>query len=99
MINIYYKIFYCMQIRISPMLVNCVNPASAFRHQGQSGTAGHGLVWHCPDLTIRKRELLFVVPHNGLIHDINEQSWNFKTVYGGQEPRGNKVIVPARQAI
>jgi hypothetical protein len=25
-------------------------PASAFRHQGQSGTAGHGLVRQCPTL-------------------------------------------------
>ncbi len=29
------------------LVVNCVNPAMAFRSQGQSGTAGHGLVWHC----------------------------------------------------
>ncbi len=29
-------------------LSNCLNPASAFRHQGQSGSAGHGLVRHCP---------------------------------------------------
>jgi hypothetical protein len=28
--------------------VNFVNPASAFRHQGQSGTAGHGLAQLCP---------------------------------------------------
>jgi hypothetical protein len=31
-------------------VVFCVNPPSAFQHQGQSGTAGHGLVWHCPAL-------------------------------------------------
>ncbi len=29
-------------------VVNCLSPASAFRYQGQSGTAGHGLVRHCP---------------------------------------------------
>jgi hypothetical protein len=29
-------------------LVNSVTPSSAFRHQGQSGTAGHELVRHCP---------------------------------------------------
>ncbi len=28
--------------------VTCVSPASAFRHKDQSGTAGSGLVWHCP---------------------------------------------------
>jgi hypothetical protein len=28
--------------------VNCANPASAFRHQGQS--AGHGIAWTCPGL-------------------------------------------------
>jgi hypothetical protein len=28
-------------------VVNCVNPASAFRHQAQSDTADHGLVRHC----------------------------------------------------
>jgi hypothetical protein len=31
-----------------PPVVNFVRPASVFRHQGQSGTAGHGLVRHCP---------------------------------------------------
>jgi hypothetical protein len=31
-------------------VVICVNPASAFQRQGQSGTAGHGLVRHCPAL-------------------------------------------------
>jgi hypothetical protein len=30
--------------------VNCVNPESAFRHQGQSGTADRRLVQHCPAL-------------------------------------------------
>jgi hypothetical protein len=33
--------------KVSPV-VNFFNPASAFRHQGQSGTFGHGLVRHCP---------------------------------------------------
>ncbi len=28
--------------------VNFFSPASAFQHQGQSGTAGHRLVRHCP---------------------------------------------------
>jgi hypothetical protein len=27
--------------------VICFNPEPAFRHQGQSGIAGHGLVLHC----------------------------------------------------
>jgi hypothetical protein len=31
-----------------PPVVNFVSPASVFQHQGQSGTAGHGLVQHCP---------------------------------------------------
>ncbi len=30
--------------------VNFFSPASAFWHQGQSGTAGDGLVRHCPAL-------------------------------------------------
>ncbi len=35
--------------KVSPVSVilpifNCLSPALAFRHQGQSGTAGHGLV-------------------------------------------------------
>jgi hypothetical protein len=34
-------------------LVNCVSPASAFCHQGQSGTAGHVLVRHCPALHLK----------------------------------------------
>jgi hypothetical protein len=29
-------------------LVRQVSPASAFRHQPQSGTAGHGLIRQCP---------------------------------------------------
>jgi hypothetical protein len=31
---------------------NCVIPASAFRHQGQSGTAGHELTRHCQAMAI-----------------------------------------------
>ncbi len=27
-------------------------PALAVRHLGQSGTAGHGLVWHCPAMIL-----------------------------------------------
>ncbi len=45
-------------------------PASAFRHQGQSGTAGHGLVRHCPAMqrgvsfphTQRMTTLTFSIP-------------------------------------
>ncbi len=33
---------------------NCISPASAFRHQGQSGTSGHGLVRHCPANALAK---------------------------------------------
>ncbi len=33
-------------------LVNCASPASAFRHQAHSGTAGHVLVRHCPAMSI-----------------------------------------------
>ena len=36
------------------LVVNSVNPASAFRHQGQSGTAGHGLVRHRPAIVDRQ---------------------------------------------
>jgi hypothetical protein len=32
-----------------------VSPASVFRHQGQSGTAGYGLVWHCPAMLLTKK--------------------------------------------
>jgi hypothetical protein len=31
-------------------LVNCLSPASVFLHQGKSGAADHGLVWHCPPM-------------------------------------------------
>jgi hypothetical protein len=34
--------------------VNCLSPASAFRHQGHSGTAGHGLVRHCPAMFLQR---------------------------------------------
>jgi hypothetical protein len=33
---------------------NLVSPAKLFRHQGQSGTAGHGLVWYCPAMPLDK---------------------------------------------
>jgi hypothetical protein len=41
------------QEKVSPAtaflpVVSCVSPTSAFLHQGQSGTAGHRLVRHCP---------------------------------------------------
>ncbi len=42
----------CMEKVISTsiflLLANCVIPASAFRYQGQSSTAGHGLDRYCP---------------------------------------------------
>jgi hypothetical protein len=28
-----------------------IQSASAFQHQAQSGTTGHGLVWHCPAMS------------------------------------------------
>jgi hypothetical protein len=33
-------------------VVNCLSPESAFRHQGQSKTAGHGLVVNVSDSLI-----------------------------------------------
>ncbi len=56
--------FWCWQIinilecreKVSPAsafwpVVSCISPASsAFRYQGQSGTTGCGLFWHCPVL-------------------------------------------------
>ncbi len=30
----------------------CINPASAFQHQVQYGTAGHGLLLYCPALLV-----------------------------------------------
>jgi hypothetical protein len=33
-------------------LINFVSQASAFRHKGQSGTAGHGSVRHCPAMLL-----------------------------------------------
>jgi hypothetical protein len=33
------------------------NLASEFRHQGQSGTAGHGLVQHCPAMVFYKKNI------------------------------------------
>jgi hypothetical protein len=44
--------------RLLPV-VKCVNLASAFRRQGQSGTAGHGLVQHFPALVMT--ELISIV--------------------------------------
>jgi hypothetical protein len=41
-------------IGIFPVAI-CVNTALAFQHQGQSGTTGHELVWHCPALASGKR--------------------------------------------
>jgi hypothetical protein len=32
--------------------VNFLSPASAFQHQGHTGTAGHGLVQHCSAMNI-----------------------------------------------
>jgi hypothetical protein len=34
-------------------VVDCVNLASALLHQGQSGSADHGLVWHYPALDLK----------------------------------------------
>ncbi len=36
-------------------LVNCVSLASAFRHRGQCGTAGHGSARHCPAMAIKAK--------------------------------------------
>jgi hypothetical protein len=49
--------------KVSPALafmpaVSCVNLASAFRQQGQSGTAGHGLVRNCTALHTMKFNLM-----------------------------------------
>jgi hypothetical protein len=37
--------------------VNRVRPASAFRHQGQSDAAGHGLVQHCPAMVFLYKKI------------------------------------------
>ncbi len=34
--------------------VNFLSLASAFRHQGQSNTAGHGIVRHCSAMDVRR---------------------------------------------
>jgi hypothetical protein len=34
------------------LTVNFVSLALVFRHQGQSGTAGHGIVRHCPAMPL-----------------------------------------------
>jgi hypothetical protein len=36
-------------------VVSCFSPASALRHQGSSGIAGHGLVRHCPAMLVCNR--------------------------------------------
>jgi hypothetical protein len=43
---------YVFQMKNMHLIVICANPASAFRHQGQTGTAGHGLVRHFPTLDL-----------------------------------------------
>jgi hypothetical protein len=46
-VNIFYSILHAgMPEKVNPASVNCLSPASAFRHRGQSGTAGHGIVRH-----------------------------------------------------
>jgi hypothetical protein len=42
----------CLNKKVCPatlfsLLVNCVSPGLLFRHQGQSGTPGQGLVLYC----------------------------------------------------
>ncbi len=39
------------------LAVNFFSSASAFRHQGESGTAGHGLVRHCPDMVLKNTRI------------------------------------------
>jgi hypothetical protein len=45
-------------------VLNCLSLASAFRHQGQPGTAGHGLVRHCPS---NLKQLFIIFPLTWLI--------------------------------
>ncbi len=45
-------------------VVNCVTQASTFRYQGQSGTAGHGIIRHCPCSNRKIREILRVWAKN-----------------------------------
>ncbi len=35
---------------------NCLSLIPAFRHQGQSGSAGHGIVRHCPAMLHRNKK-------------------------------------------
>ncbi len=61
--------------------VHFFSPASAFRHQGQSGTAGHRLVRHCPAMAICIRilgneKLNIVLVSQPLNIDGNRQSHN-----------------------
>jgi hypothetical protein len=38
------------------ILLYQINPASAFQHQVQYGTAGHGLLLYCPALLFSNKE-------------------------------------------
>jgi hypothetical protein len=49
-----------VQHRHVDRLVNCQS-GSAFQHQGQSGTTGHGLVQHFPAMVIRYLVLITVI--------------------------------------
>ncbi len=48
---------FCIGILLA---VNFFSPASVFPHQGQSGTAGQGLVRYCP--VMEKRRNRVVIP-------------------------------------
>jgi hypothetical protein len=43
-------------------LVNCASPASAFRHQAHSGTAGHVISPALPSMSISNAALVFDTP-------------------------------------
>jgi hypothetical protein len=69
--DIQYNTVYCKMTDavkvVSPaflLVVNWVSPALAFWHQGQSDTAGHGLVRHCPAMIVATRctNWLFSIP-------------------------------------
>jgi hypothetical protein len=54
------------QTKVSPasaflQVGNCLSLASAFRHQGQSGTAGQGVVGHCAAVINSCRKVYFQV--------------------------------------
>ncbi len=53
-------------------MVNCVSPASAFRHHGRSSTAGHALVRHCPAMHIC--DMFCLVPSDCFMHIENSQT-------------------------